>query len=86
MLKTLTEYFNTFANTGFGCLECSPEELLQPDLPGLQGFEPSRELQELGSSGSSLVFSSPRAGGPGTLLDPAAASFLCSANTKCAVE
>lgn len=35
MLKTLTKYFNTFANTGFGCLECSPA---QPDLPGAPGI------------------------------------------------
>lgn len=35
MLKTLTKYFNTFANTGFGCLECSPA---RPDLPGAPGI------------------------------------------------
>lgn len=35
MLKTLTEYFNAFANTGFGCLECSPA---RPDLPGAPGI------------------------------------------------
>lgn len=33
MLKTLAEYLNTCADSGFGCLGCSPEE-----LPGLQGF------------------------------------------------
>lgn len=73
MLKTLTEYFNTFANTGFGCLECSPEE-----LPGHgRTCRGSRGLNLAGNGRSSGALGTgvqhPRAGGAGALLDPAAA-------------
>lgn len=81
MLKTLTEYFNTLANTGFGCLECSPEELLPGHgrtCRGLQGFVPSgicafRDLQELRE-----LWEQARTRG--------SASLLCSVNTRRGVE
>lgn len=76
MLKTLTGYLNTFANTGFGCLECSPEE-----LPGHgRTCRGSRALNPAGSSGNRAWSSAPSAAGTGALLDPAAASF-CTAPT-----